>query len=50
MNFLLKINTYNRSIQKKNEGIKHGSYARVLQDRRKCAFIPQRVKVCMYIQ
>ena len=38
MNFLLKLNTCNRTLQKKNEGIKHGSYARVLQDRRKCSF------------
>jgi hypothetical protein len=39
MNFLLKLNTCNRSIQKKNEGIKHGSYERVLQNRRKCSFV-----------
>jgi hypothetical protein len=38
MNFLLKINTCNRNLQKKNEGIKHGSYERVLQKRRKCSF------------
>lgn len=38
MNYLLKLNTCNRAIQKKNEGQKHGSYQRVLQDRRKCSF------------
>lgn len=38
MNFLLKLNTCNRTVQKKNEGKKHGSYERVLQDRRKCSF------------
>jgi hypothetical protein len=38
MNFLLKIQTCNRNLNKTNEGIKHGSYNRVLQKRRKCAF------------
>lgn len=38
MNFLLKINTCNRNITKTNEGIKHASYARVLQKRRACSF------------
>ncbi len=38
MNFLLKLNTCNRHVTKTNEGVKHESYARVLQDRRKCAF------------
>lgn len=38
MNFLLKINTCNSTLNKTNEGIKHGSYDRVLQKRRKCAF------------
>ncbi len=38
MNFLLKINTCNRVVEKTNEGIKFGSNERVLQKRRKCAF------------
>ncbi len=39
MNFLLKINTCNRHICKINEGLKHGTYERILQKRRACAFI-----------
>ena len=38
MNFLLKVNTCNRTATKTNEGIKHGSYERVLQNKRKCSF------------
>ena len=34
---ILRYNTCNRNINIHNEGIKHGSYERVLQKRRKCA-------------
>lgn len=36
--FTLKLNTCARTINNMNEGSKHGSYARVLQRRRACAF------------
>ncbi len=36
--FTLKLNTCARTINNNNEGRKHGSYARVLQRRRACAF------------
>lgn len=49
MNFLLRLKIRNNLIGKTNEGIKHGSYERVLQKRRKDAFV-QRVgknNVCL---
>lgn len=36
--FTLKLNTCARTINNTNEGKKHGSYERVLQRRRRCAF------------
>jgi hypothetical protein len=49
MDFLLRLKIRNNVIGKKNEGIKHGSYERVLQKRRKDNFV-QRVgkkNVCL---
>ena len=50
MNFLLKINTCNRKVTKTNEGIKHGSYERVLQKRRACGFIKVTGKKTKYLR
>jgi hypothetical protein len=50
MNFLLKINTCNRHVCKTTEGIKHGSYERVLQKRRECAFIKVTGKKTKYLR
>lgn len=36
--FTLKLNTCASTLTTTNEGIKHGSYQRVLQKRRACAF------------
>ena len=39
MEFLLRLKIKNQSIQKKNEGIKHASYQRVLQKRHKNVYL-----------
>lgn len=50
MNFLLMLKTCNRTVNKTNEGIKHGSYERVLQKRRECAFIKVTGKKTKYLR
>jgi len=50
MYFLLKLNTCNRTWEKTNEGIKHDTYARVLQKRRVCALIKVTGKKTKYIR
>lgn len=39
MEFLLRLKIRSMTLNKKNEGIKHSSYERVLQKRRKDAFV-----------
>lgn len=50
MNFLSKLNTCNRTVNKKNDGIKHESYERVLQKRRVCALIKVTGKKTKYLR
>ena len=50
MNFLLMLKTCNRKVNKTTVGIKHGTYERVLQKRRACAFIKVTGKKTKYLR
>jgi hypothetical protein len=49
MDFLLRLKIRNDLIGKTNEGVKHGSYERVLQKRRKDHFVRRIGKNNVYI-